>query len=196
MHQKWEILDTHSFLSPVHVDSMKRSFLLILLAHWLGAAQLFSQANYFCQSAVESSDCVLPGKCMGVHLPCEIEKRYSLSPVNWHSTFNFGTITEGQNSCDPTFFFDIKKSSDDFANTLNSERTAHSDCPTRSLRRDLSAGIGGSTGESAVVSGEGAAAVEDLVGFQNLQLIHIFCVRFSLYFLKKTPTQKPPALQN
>ncbi|MEM7655711.1 MAG: hypothetical protein AAF399_06240 [Bacteroidota bacterium] len=59
---------------------------------------------------------------MGVHLPCEIEKRYSLSPVPWHSTFNFSTISEGNSSCDPTFFFDIKKASDDFRNVLNGER--------------------------------------------------------------------------
>jgi hypothetical protein len=66
---------------------------------------------------------VLPGKCVGPNLPCEIEKRYSLSPVPWDANFDFSTIIQGQSSCDPTFFFDIRKSADDFRNMLNSERS-------------------------------------------------------------------------
>jgi hypothetical protein len=94
-----------------------------LIALLLGAGTLFSQSN-FCSSSIESTDCDLPPKvsCVGAVLSCEVEKRYSLSVVPWLGSDQFSYLSVGAENCDPTYFFDIKKASDEYKSTLNGER--------------------------------------------------------------------------
>ncbi|MEM7660089.1 MAG: hypothetical protein AAF399_28530, partial [Bacteroidota bacterium] len=102
---------------------MIKSILGTLLACLSCSGVLYAQG--FCSDVIETPDCFISPPCPpspgGV--PCEVQKRYSLDIVPWVSPAPFGaSLNVGSSNCDETFFFDIKKSSEDFANTLNSER--------------------------------------------------------------------------
>jgi hypothetical protein len=102
---------------------MIKSILGMLLACLPCSSVLYAQG--FCSDVIELPDCFISPPCTpnSAGVSCEVQLRYSLDVVPWVSPAPFGaSLNVGSSNCDPTFYFDIKKSSEDFANTLNSER--------------------------------------------------------------------------
>ncbi|MEM7656604.1 MAG: hypothetical protein AAF399_10785 [Bacteroidota bacterium] len=93
----------------------------MLLAAMCCGSSLYAQ---FCSSGIESPDCYISPPVSCPNIPCEVKKRYGIDTVEWISPAPFTATSPGfgGTNCDASFYFDIKRADDDFANTLNSER--------------------------------------------------------------------------